>query len=150
MWEARQQVPFAVSGNQWIGYDDVESIALKAWYARNQQLGGVMVWSIETDDFRNICGGGRNPLMTTARSIYMDGVNPPEPPPTQPPVITNPPPTNPPGDTSCTVDGIFRDPYDCAAFYICQNGVKHDFRCQDGLVFDTVIGACNWPSEVQC
>lgn len=29
MWDSEQQVPYAYKGNQWVGYDNAESIKLK-------------------------------------------------------------------------------------------------------------------------
>uniref|UniRef100_A0A182UA49 Uncharacterized protein n=1 Tax=Anopheles melas TaxID=34690 RepID=A0A182UA49_9DIPT len=42
-----QQVPYAYRGNQWISYDDVNSIAIKVQYAKRMNLGGIMgsVWN---------------------------------------------------------------------------------------------------------
>ncbi|CAO1336623.1 unnamed protein product, partial [Diamesa serratosioi] len=50
-WESQQKVPYAVKGNQWVGYDDVESVKLKCNYINQKNLGGAMFWSLETDDF---------------------------------------------------------------------------------------------------
>ncbi|XP_018570657.1 acidic mammalian chitinase [Anoplophora glabripennis] len=63
IWDDEQQVPHRVSGNQWVGYDDERSIALKVEYANEKNLGGIMVWSFDTDDFRGICGSETYPLM---------------------------------------------------------------------------------------
>ncbi|CAL8130783.1 unnamed protein product [Orchesella dallaii] len=49
------KAPYAFNGRHWIGYEDVESIYYKAEYARNMDLGGAMVWSLETDDFKGKC-----------------------------------------------------------------------------------------------
>ncbi|XP_016067073.1 PREDICTED: chitinase-3-like protein 1 [Miniopterus natalensis] len=52
-----QQVPYATKGNQWVGYDDQESVKNKVQYLRNRQLGGAMVWALDLDDFRGtFCG----------------------------------------------------------------------------------------------
>ncbi|KAK9730328.1 Glycosyl hydrolases family 18 [Popillia japonica] len=56
VWDAEQQVPYAYKGNQWVGYDNPASMELKAQYAQYYGLGGVMVWSLETDDFNGKCG----------------------------------------------------------------------------------------------
>jgi chitinase len=66
-WEDKQQVPYAVHGDQWVGYDDAQSVKAKLDYIRRNNLGGVMFWSIETDDFNNVCGKGRYPLIKLAR-----------------------------------------------------------------------------------
>ncbi len=39
-----QKVPYAYKGNQWVGYDDQNSIKLKAEYAVSKNLGGIMFW----------------------------------------------------------------------------------------------------------
>lgn len=50
-WESQQKVPYAVKNNQWVGYDDLESVAIKLNYILANDLGGAMFWSLETDDF---------------------------------------------------------------------------------------------------
>ena len=37
--------------------------SLQTRYVMNQGLGGVMIWDVSTDDFNNICGYGKNPLL---------------------------------------------------------------------------------------
>ncbi|XP_017890421.1 acidic mammalian chitinase-like [Ceratina calcarata] len=71
--EEQQRVPYAFSGNQWVGYDDPTSIAEKANYVLSNGLGGVMMWSIETDDFRGTCGD-KYPLLSTINKILRGNV----------------------------------------------------------------------------
>jgi chitinase len=68
-WEYEQRVPYAFSGSDWVGYDDIESVTEKAYYINQHQLGGAMFWSIDSDDHRNICGNGHHPLITTVYNI---------------------------------------------------------------------------------
>lgn len=110
-----QKVPYAYSGNQWVGYDNPDSLRLKAQYAMSKSLGGIMFWALDLDDFKGeFCGQGTYPLIRSAIAGMGDStivVNTPAPvtnqpnvvytnPPvtfTNPPVIyTNPPVTNPP------------------------------------------------------
>jgi len=49
-WDSVQQATYAFSGNQWVGYDSVESMKVKVRHAKAMGLGGVMIWSIEMDD----------------------------------------------------------------------------------------------------
>ncbi|XP_006149643.1 chitinase-3-like protein 2 [Tupaia chinensis] len=63
-----QQVPFAVKGNQWVGYDDVESIETKVQFLKNLNLGGAMIWSIDLDDFTGkSCNQGPYPLVQAVK-----------------------------------------------------------------------------------
>ncbi|KAJ3653205.1 hypothetical protein Zmor_012469 [Zophobas morio] len=55
-WDDEQKVPHKVNGDQWVGYDNVESVKLKIDFANEKGLGGAMVWSLDTDDFKGICG----------------------------------------------------------------------------------------------
>ena len=46
---------YAYKGNQWVSYENVESVRRKAEFIRSQKLGGAMVHSIDMDDFNNNC-----------------------------------------------------------------------------------------------
>ncbi|XP_060083630.1 chitotriosidase-1-like [Ylistrum balloti] len=67
VWNEEHQVPYAYHGNQWVGYDDIQSFASKANFIREMRLAGSMVWSMDLDDFTNVCGQGVNPLMSILR-----------------------------------------------------------------------------------
>ena len=59
--------PYAVSPNKpkiWVGYDDPAMAVVKSKYVLSKGLGGIFVYSIDMDDFRDICGGGVNPMLT--------------------------------------------------------------------------------------
>ena len=71
VWSQSQQVPYKYQGNQWVGYDDVESVIVKAKYSNSENLGGVMIWSMENDDVTGSCGQGASPLIKTVYDITM-------------------------------------------------------------------------------
>ncbi|XP_033739583.1 chitinase-3-like protein 1 [Pecten maximus] len=59
-----QEVPYIVQGNQWVGYDDQQSLIKKVDFVKQEQFGGVMVWDLSLDDFSGSCGQGKYPLLT--------------------------------------------------------------------------------------
>jgi len=67
------KAPYAVNGPYWIGYDDVDSIRLKAQFANYMELAGVMIWSIETDDFRGDYHDHNYPLIREVDRVLASG-----------------------------------------------------------------------------
>lgn len=57
--------PFAYYREQWVSYEDVQSVREKADYIKNQGFGGAVAWTIDLDDFNNRCCGGAFPLLTS-------------------------------------------------------------------------------------
>lgn len=47
--------PYLHTGLEWISYDDERSIDCKANYIKNNNFGGAMVFSVNTDDFQFTC-----------------------------------------------------------------------------------------------
>lgn len=64
-WEEEHAAPYMFRGDSWLSYDNERSLQLKAEYAYDQGLAGVMTWSIDTDDFLGVCNGPRFPLLRT-------------------------------------------------------------------------------------
>lgn len=64
-WNNEHKVPYLVSGDQWVGYDDEESFRIKLNYIKDNGYGGAMVWNIDLDDFNKQCSltKERYPLM---------------------------------------------------------------------------------------
>ncbi|KAF7990200.1 hypothetical protein HCN44_000005 [Aphidius gifuensis] len=62
------KTPYAFNGNQWVSFDNVQSINEKVQYIKNRQLGGGMVWAIDNDDTTGICGE-RYPLLTALNEV---------------------------------------------------------------------------------
>ncbi|XP_035826008.1 probable chitinase 10 [Aplysia californica] len=61
-----QRVPYLVYGDQWVGFEDEQSVEEKVRYAVSKNLGGVMMWSLDLDDFKgDYCNKGPHPLLTS-------------------------------------------------------------------------------------
>lgn len=69
IYDRKRKSPYAVKGDQWISYDNVNSIKLKTQYAIDKELGGVMVWPANEDDRLNSCGAGRMALLNAIDSV---------------------------------------------------------------------------------
>ncbi|XP_052859896.1 probable chitinase 2 [Anopheles cruzii] len=63
---AQNAVKYAYRDDQWITFDGVETIATKVRYAMDKKLGGIMFWTIDTDDFQGDCHNEAYPLLLTA------------------------------------------------------------------------------------
>jgi hypothetical protein len=70
------------------------------------------------------------------------------------PAGTNPPPpvtrpTPPPGGFVCPKDdGLYANPDDCFSYYACVDGDAIVEPCPDGLAFNPVLEACDYPENV--
>lgn len=74
-WEPEQQVPYLIQGDQWVGYDDEESIKMKLKYIKEEGYAGAMIWNIDLDDFKQICPSSsrRYPLMSLMEETLNNG-----------------------------------------------------------------------------
>lgn len=172
-WDTAQKVPFAYSGNQWVGYDNEESLSLKCDFIYEHGLGGGMVWSIETDDFHGTCGK-KFPLLetlnrrlqnngvittttiisssssTTATATWSSSTAQTTVTPERSSTTTQHSTTASSDDFKCVSTGYFRDPKNCSKFYYCDNTSQFEFTCPSGLYFDTTTFVCNWANAVNC
>lgn len=145
-WQSDQSVPYAYSGDQWVGYDDIESAKIKSNYISNNNLGGAMFWSIESDDYSGKCGS----IINKVYSVF-SGIPQPITTPSPNPITTIAPiTTTSSSGGKCNSSGFGRDPNDCSKFYQCANGYVYSFTCGAGLYFDLIYNTCNWKEQVQC
>lgn len=145
-WEATQQVPYAYRQRQWVGYENPRSLALKAQYVMDNHLGGIMIWSLESDDFRGTCGEQPYPLLHEINRVLFGGNTPSG-------LTTESNKESPSEEFSCPADapaGYIRDPDNCSKFYYCSGGKTHNFDCPSGLNFDLDTNSCNYSGSVKC
>lgn len=164
--------PYAYYDNQWIGYEDEESIAIKMEYIRGQGYGGAMIWAIDMDDFQGVCGR-KNVLISAIHEKLKDYVVPtPESDSTAPPNTTfddgqwkgsaTPEATTPVPETTtpvsvtksyprdCDSPNISFIPHenDCTKYYWCVYGTPMVMFCEGGTVWNQDNGNCDWPERV--
>ncbi|KYM81317.1 putative chitinase 2 [Atta colombica] len=54
-WDNESNTAYAINKDRVVVYDNRKAMIAKVEYAKRQKLAGVMVWSIDTDDFRGKC-----------------------------------------------------------------------------------------------
>jgi len=90
-YHREHKVMYAYGGNQWVAYDDTNTIGIKAQYIKDKGLAGGMIWALDLDDFKNIaCGQGKYPLLNAIVNVF-SGASPNTPATTEP--ATNQSPT---------------------------------------------------------
>jgi chitinase len=152
VWDNEQQVPFAYRDDQWVGFDDERSLRTKVAWLKAEGFGGIMIWSVDLDDFRGYCGTGKFPL-TKAMVKELEGHNV---------ELKYSGPYETPDSGSpkkkkvkqlCTDEehqvSFHRDRNDCKKYFVCQGTVQHHKSCPDGLVFNEDEGVCDWPTAVE-
>ncbi len=76
MFNEEQKVPYAYKGTEWVSFDNIKSIKLKAEYIMDNNLGGAMIWALDTDDFDGkFCNQGKYPLINTIKSVMSGTFN---------------------------------------------------------------------------
>ncbi|XP_076656119.1 putative chitinase 2 [Halictus rubicundus] len=87
-WDRNSSTPYAVKGDHVVMYDNPTSVKIKTEFAVEMNLGGVMIWSIDTDDFRGNCRNLREyldtkdatfPLMRAINKVFSNSTNQEEP-----------------------------------------------------------------------
>lgn len=131
------KVPYATSGDQWLSYEDSESIWAKMHLLKKMKLGGAMAWSIDADDFYGRCG-----IRYALLNVIFAALGDPS------ALTTESPTTEAPG--ICPRDGFARDPWDCRFYHECRQGERVDYECLEGQYFDVAKEYCRPAAEVKC
>jgi len=64
-YDSEAHALFMQNGNKWVSFDGPDSMREKVQYISEKGLGGAMIWSIDTDDFKGLCSSVKNPLLRT-------------------------------------------------------------------------------------
>lgn len=67
VFDAATSCPYAYRGQEWVTYDDADSVRAKVAFLRNQTLGGAALVDVAADDYMGMCGP-RNVLARTLRA----------------------------------------------------------------------------------
>ncbi|KAL7300198.1 hypothetical protein TKK_0007041 [Trichogramma kaykai] len=154
VWDSEQQVPFAYRDDQWVGFDDERSLINKMKWLKEEGFGGIMIWSVDMDDFRGSCGAGKFPLITAMKkelegySVDLEYEGPYE-----SNVRSGKYTTKDPNEVSCdeseNVITYHADKQDCTHYYMCEGERKHHMPCPVNLVFNPNQNVCDWPENVE-
>jgi chitinase len=71
------QGPYAYNTRSglWVGYDDIESAIQKANYLVQNGFGGAAIWTLDFDDFNNLCCHGPSPILTAVSQAVRGQTN---------------------------------------------------------------------------
>jgi len=165
--ERTGSMEMVVDGDVFVSLDVEDTFEMKREYYLSKCFRGQMWWAIDMikhPPFRN-----SHPVASVNGQTSADINNHPPPPatgqalPPTPGVNNAPPPASPPNLSLNAAPGVNQDDSfcsgttaaelvpidDCSGFVFCQNGrmTGSVTYCSTGLIFDTNMGICNWPSE---
>ena len=160
VWENEQKAPYAYSGVNWVGYDDIESLTIKVDYLKSKGLGGAMVWAIDLDDFSgSYCNQGKYPFINNIKTLLSRSVS------VAPETTSKLVATSLVTTTSYKMpinfyfckhgDGFYSDlSSNCQKYYRCINSFSLAqifwYTCPIGTIFDRIKATCNWTNFVTC
>ncbi|CAG2174143.1 unnamed protein product [Oppiella nova] len=154
VWDNEQMVPYAYTGDQWVGFDDPRSFKVKVQWLKQAGYGGIMIWSIDMDDFSGSCMGQKFPLIHAAKEelkgykvanleAQSSNINT---------AIGQALEKNK-DEVKCEEsDGhisYHKDKTDCTMYYMCEGTRRHHMPCPQNLVFNINENVCDWPENVE-
>uniref|UniRef100_A0A668UK83 chitinase n=1 Tax=Oreochromis aureus TaxID=47969 RepID=A0A668UK83_OREAU len=145
-WIDEQKVPYAIKGNEWVGFDNRQSYEIK--YVKDNRFGGAFVWSLDLDDFAGqFCGQGHYPLImsssllkktttTTATTTTTTTTT------TATTAKTTSSPVSGSGFCAGKPDGLYVNDEDPHTFYQCVHGHAYIQPCPNNLVYSDACKCC--------
>ncbi|XP_014217569.1 chitinase-3-like protein 1 isoform X2 [Copidosoma floridanum] len=64
IYDEMHRMPYAYKGDQWMSFENKQSISEKVNYVMEKDLGGIAIWTVDNDDFNGVCGE-KWPLLNT-------------------------------------------------------------------------------------
>ncbi|CAF0929420.1 unnamed protein product [Brachionus calyciflorus] len=145
-WDDEHKVAFLYRRDQFVGYENEESLKEKVEYVKKKHLGGIMFWSMDMDDFSgSFCKRGKYPMIKTVRDFYMPHLN-------QIVKLKK----NERINECYNGDGFYVNLKDqCNSYYVCEYSETSSFKirkysCPKGTLFDKNLIACNFKQFVKC
>ncbi|XP_026224645.1 acidic mammalian chitinase-like isoform X2 [Anabas testudineus] len=157
-WIDEQKVPYAIKGNEWVGFDNRQSFEIKAQYLKDNKFGGAFIWSLDLDDFAGqFCGQGSYPLIGFLRSLLE--TDHPGPATTTSGATTATTATTVTTTTTAKTtttsaessfcdgksNGLYINDINSNFFYQCVNQQTYVQKCPANLVFSERCTCCDWP-----
>nr|APA05224.1 chitinase [Tetranychus cinnabarinus] len=152
VWDNEQMVPYAYKDDQWVGFDDLRSFKIKVQWLKQAGYSGIMIWSIDMDDFRGTCMGFNYPLINSAkeelRGYRVANLE------TSSSTLNNAIGQKLDKDeVVCEEEdghiSYHKDKKDCTMYYMCEGKRKHHMPCPQNLVFNIKENVCDWPENVE-
>lgn len=94
------ECPYAYKSDQWVGYEDPHSLGVKMNWLRKAGYGGAMIWALDLDDYRGVCG--EKDILFTTLEKGLAGYKVVVPPASQLTTTKHPNPWWPPASSSST------------------------------------------------
>lgn len=144
-YDDEQKDSWANNWNYWVGYTGIEGVGHKAQYIKDNELAGAFVWTLDLDDFNDICGYGAYPLINRLKKVLSTSVPLDQ--------MTEAPTTAPPAFDCldpCATDGFKCDAFDNKTFFQCWMGIKYSpITCAGDLYYNHELGVCDWEDSVK-
>jgi len=128
VYDSVQQAVYTYVGDQWVGYDNTQSLSVKLNYMRQGNYGGWMTWNLDLDDFQGThCSAGRYPLHRHLNTALSET-----------------------GSSFCIgkSDGLYANPETCASYYSCVDGNGGVTPCGKFTFYNTVSKTCEYQSSL--